>query len=813
MRASETLEILANTTGPTPAAHLAQRTFTDRARAFREALLERRLESFRDRADELSLAQNSSALMRVANCRQGRMARPKLVRADMEQHVAHFANTFGGAPGGQPVPEVPRTGDRMLGWDDATMEKAQKRVPVGKAAGIDGLFGEFIAYGGRAYRRLFACLIEKMHELGDIPADWKRALVVPVFKNKGDPRDIRNYRPISLTSTFRRYYERLVKSRLDPFEGTLQDTQGGFRAARGTMHQVLALHEITVRNSPVQVFLDFAAAYDMVDRNHLWHRLAVDVRVPAALLRMLRVLFDDNVSVLLVGGERSREFANRRGLLQGSSLAPSLFNFFLDPMLEALNGAAVPKLTTLGTATNHLAYADDVALHARNPQEMQTLLDICEWWATRVGMRFAIAKCFVLSPAPIPPQLTIYGSDLPVEVSVDYLGMPFSATGGADWATNATNRAGKARGTIIKLAEVGVNAGGFAPAASVRLYKALVRPKMEYGLQLAVLGGKAATGVQRTQNLALRTIFGVGKTASINALHKLAQVAKMDTRNTELVARFASSLHNCQDPSVLAARMWWQGLGARPLSNSICGTTIPTKNRFWREFGHLDHVFSRMSRDRARWAPAPERMTAARKAALLRAELAALDRGKPNVAGSIQLEATDHLRHILRPDGVEERKWRTTLIRWILGGICTHLRCKACGAPVSRQHGVECAGAEALLACRLGATAAAEALAHPQGHTVIDKVLNFYRNTKAPPGVHRAIFEAISGIYTKCLGYQQQPNGFWKKPEEQQGRRTEEEEQEPDGGVPARQRQRVAYRPNPGSRRRPSGLPQPGGVG
>ena len=138
---------------------------------------------------------------------------------------------------------------------------------------------------------------------------------------------------------------------------------------------------------------------------------------------------------------------------------------------------------------------------------------------------------------------------------------------------------------------------------------------------------------------------------------------------------------------------------------------------------------------------------------------------------------------------------------------------KACGAPVSRQHGVECSGAEALLVRRLGATAAAEALAHSHGHTVIDKVLNFYRNTKAPPGVHRAIFEAISGIYTKCLGYQQQANGFWKKPEEEQGRRTDEEEQEPDGGVPARQRQRVAYRPNPGSRRRPSGLPQPRGVG
>ena len=124
----------------------------------------------------------------------------------------------------------------------------------------------------------------------------------------------------------------------------------------------------------------------MVNRRLLWRRLQVYPEMGLKTIRMLRSLFDFNKSVLVINGTESREILNRRGLLQGSSLSPILFNHFINDLILKLDEEG--KLCTLGVATNCLFFADDAALHARTAQDLQLLLDICDCWAKRNGIRF-----------------------------------------------------------------------------------------------------------------------------------------------------------------------------------------------------------------------------------------------------------------------------------------------------------------------------------------------------------------------------------------------------------------------------------------
>jgi len=48
---------------------------------------------------------------------------------------------------------------------------------------------------------------------GKIPSDWRLANVTPVFK-KGISLEVPNYRPISLTSSFSKTFERIVKQQI-----------------------------------------------------------------------------------------------------------------------------------------------------------------------------------------------------------------------------------------------------------------------------------------------------------------------------------------------------------------------------------------------------------------------------------------------------------------------------------------------------------------------------------------------------------------------------------------------------------------------
>lgn len=78
--------------------------------------------------------------------------------------------------------------------------------------------------------------------------DWKVAILLPICK-KGDNRDCRNYRRISLISLLQKIYERIQEKGLKiVIEQQLEDPQNlEFRKARG-MHDVARSEKKSGRN-------------------------------------------------------------------------------------------------------------------------------------------------------------------------------------------------------------------------------------------------------------------------------------------------------------------------------------------------------------------------------------------------------------------------------------------------------------------------------------------------------------------------------------------------------------------------------------
>ena len=64
------------------------------------------------------------------------------------------------------------------------------------------------------------------------PEELKLAVIIAVFKNKGDPRLFPNYRPMSLLSNINKIFEKLVHTRLYSFlelHDCIYELQFGFR--------------------------------------------------------------------------------------------------------------------------------------------------------------------------------------------------------------------------------------------------------------------------------------------------------------------------------------------------------------------------------------------------------------------------------------------------------------------------------------------------------------------------------------------------------------------------------------------------------
>ncbi len=75
-----------------------------------------------------------------------------------------------------------------------------------------------------------------------MPEDWRKAIIVPLYKGKGKREECNNYRGISLLSVPGKIYERILNERMMKItDKSVGDEQGGSRKGRGSVDQIFAL--------------------------------------------------------------------------------------------------------------------------------------------------------------------------------------------------------------------------------------------------------------------------------------------------------------------------------------------------------------------------------------------------------------------------------------------------------------------------------------------------------------------------------------------------------------------------------------------
>ena len=107
-----------------------------------------------------------------------------------------------------------------------------------------------------------------------IPDSWHEAKIVILLK-KGDPKDIKNYRPISLLSHSYKIISRLLQTRI---ERTLDENQAGFRKGYSTTDHLQALNQIIEKsfeyNLPLCIgFIDYEKAFDTLEHFAIFEAL------------------------------------------------------------------------------------------------------------------------------------------------------------------------------------------------------------------------------------------------------------------------------------------------------------------------------------------------------------------------------------------------------------------------------------------------------------------------------------------------------------------------------------------------------------
>ena len=101
-------------------------------------------------------------------------------------------------------------------------------------------------HGGLALHAKLHSLLVCCWEQGKLPQDLRDAVILTLYKNKGEKSDCSNYQGITLLFTAGKVLARVLLNRLIPTtaEEIFPESQCGFRANRGTMDMVFVLHQL-----------------------------------------------------------------------------------------------------------------------------------------------------------------------------------------------------------------------------------------------------------------------------------------------------------------------------------------------------------------------------------------------------------------------------------------------------------------------------------------------------------------------------------------------------------------------------------------
>ena len=291
-------------------------------------------------------------------------------------------------------------------------------------------------------------LFQQSYNTGEVPLDWKRALVAPIHK-AGDKCCPGNYRPISLTCICSKVMEHIMLSHISKHlaaNNILIDEQHGFRQNLSTTTQLVTATDdwsssLQSRGQTDIVFLDFQKAFDRVPHPHLRSKLHY-YGIRGDSLRWTMSLLANRHQAVVVNGARSAWMPVTSGVPQGSVIGPVLFLLYINDI--KLNIKSTMRL-----------FADDSVIYPRidSPSDTHILqedLHVLADWSTKWLMGFNIKKCATLSITnkkhPVTVDYTLLNESIPRVKQYKYLGV--TITHDLKWNTQCKLTTQKANRTL-----------------------------------------------------------------------------------------------------------------------------------------------------------------------------------------------------------------------------------------------------------------------------------------------------------------------------------------------------------------------------
>ncbi|KAK3517403.1 hypothetical protein QTP70_008931 [Hemibagrus guttatus] len=381
------------------------------------------------------------------------------------------------------------------------VRKALKRMKSGKAVGPDDIPVEVWKCLGEAAVEFLASLFNRVLESERMPEEWRRSVLVPIFKNKGDVQSCSNYRGIKLMSHTMKLWERVVEARLRKVV-EICEQQYGFMPRKSTTDAIFALRILMEKYRDGQrelhcVFVDLEKAYDRVPREELWYCMRKS-GVAGKYVRVVQDMYERSRTVVRCAVGQTEEFNVGVGLHQGSALSPFLFAIVMDQLSEEVRQESPWTMM----------FADDIVICSESREQVEENLERWRFALERRGMKVSRSKTeyMCVNEREGSGTVRLQGEEVKKVEEFKYLGSTVQSNGECGKEVKKRVQAGwngwrKVSGVLCDQ-KISARIKG-------KVYRTVVRPAMLYGLETVSLRKRQESELEVAELKMLRFSLGV----------------------------------------------------------------------------------------------------------------------------------------------------------------------------------------------------------------------------------------------------------------------------------------------------------------
>ncbi|KAI3371986.1 hypothetical protein L3Q82_006856 [Scortum barcoo] len=242
-----------------------------------------------------------------------------------------------------------------------------KRINTRKAPGPDGIPGRALKVCADQLADVFADIFNMSLLQSVVPTCFKETIIVPVPK-KTKILSLNDDRPVALTSTIMKCFERLVKSfitssipdSLDPLQFAYRPNRSTEDAIALTLHT--ALSHLDQRDTYVRMlFIDYSSAFNTIVPSKLVTKLR-DLGLNSALCDWILNFLTGRPQAVRMGSTTSSTLTLNTGAPQGCVLSPLLYSLFTHDCVATHSSNTIIKFADDTTVTGLITGVDEDGL-------------------------------------------------------------------------------------------------------------------------------------------------------------------------------------------------------------------------------------------------------------------------------------------------------------------------------------------------------------------------------------------------------------------------------------------------------------------